>query len=119
MNFLMGNGNIHMVKGALPTYTYVWSSDNSITGNGDINGIIAMQHSGAEVEFNLNGNILNSIVMGGGTVTLLNDLQMSTNKVLSGQGKVDLGTHAFKFGYLDKTITDSIYCKEVEGENTQ
>jgi hypothetical protein len=115
VNFLMGNGDIYLRRGTLPLYTYVWGAGNKIRGNGNVGGAVALQNSGAELTFDLNGSVTNSISLGGGKLSLGNDLLLVCDKILVGPGKVDLRAHNLKLGSLDKTWGGSIYWDGTDG----
>jgi hypothetical protein len=115
VNFLMGDGEIFLHKGTLPSYTYIWGSGNTIRGNGSISGLIALQNAAASVSFDLRGSLLTNVAMGGGTVSLSDDLHMSNDKVFTGGGKVDLSSHALELGSVDKIWTSSIYWDGIDG----
>lgn len=115
VNFLMGGGDLFMQKGTLPAYTYIWGTDNSIRGNGNISGLIALQNSSASVNLDLNGSILNNISLGGGTVILDDDLYLAHDKTFLGQGTVDLNTQSLDLGAMDKMWTSTVYWDGTEG----
>jgi len=115
VNFLMGGGDLFMYKGTLPAYTYIWGSNNTIRGNGNISGLVALQDSSASVNFDLNGSFLTDVVLSGGTVILDDDLCFSRDKLFTGEGTVDLGTHSIYMGAVGKTWTGTVYWEGNEG----
>jgi hypothetical protein len=108
-NLLNEDGDIFLTRGTLPLATIVVGANNSIRGGGDVSGPIMLQSPLSEVKLDINGTILNNITMAGGKVSLDRDLFLEGDKVLVGQGTVDLNSHDFKLGALDKTWTGSIY----------
>jgi hypothetical protein len=109
VNFLMGDGDLFMHKGTLPAYTYIWNTNNTIRGSGNISGAIVLQNSAAEAKFDLNGDILTDVTLNAGTVTLDNDLHLTQDNVFAGAGKVVLSDNSLYLGSQDKTWTGSIY----------
>jgi hypothetical protein len=108
-NLLNEGDDIFLTRGTLPLATIVVGANNSIRGSGDVSGPIMLQSPLSEAKLDLSGSILSNITMGGGKVSLNSDLFLEGNKVLVGQGTVDLNSHDFKLGALDKTWTGSIY----------
>jgi len=108
-NLLMSNDEINLLNGTLPAYTYVYGSDNVIRGNGNISGLIALQNSAAELQFNLNGSLLTDVALGGGTVELAKDLEFVGQKKLTGEGKVNLSSYDLSLGNLDTSWTNTIF----------
>jgi hypothetical protein len=108
-NLLNGNQSLIMVSGLLPLVTYVANAGNTITGNGSVAQAIVLQDSNAQLIWALNGNLLSSMVMNGGSLVLSTDLTCGNGVILSGPSTVHLSNNVFSFGQTDLTITDTTY----------
>ena len=105
---LTGGKSLYMTKGSFLPYLSVMNSANYLVGTGDITGLIMLQDSNAELICNLNGSILQSIMMNGGKITLSNDLYLGPNVHFAGEGAVDLSFYQVVFGAADMICTDTI-----------
>lgn len=109
MNLLAGNHTIFLEGGILPAYTFIMGTNNKINGSGGITGGIILSDSTAELQWGVNGVLLNNITMAGGMLNLLCDITLGRGNVLSGNGVVKLGNLNFNIGTQETTWTDDLY----------
>lgn len=102
---LSGNQYIFLTRGTLPFILSVSSTSNTVQGNGNLMGAIALSNSSAQLICNLNGYVLADVTMGGGTLTLSSDLLLGNNVHLLGTGTVQLASHNIELGLSDLSWT--------------
>lgn len=112
---LNGNKEIFVTRGLLPAYAMVQGIGNTIRGNGSISGKTTLLDSDAEIHFDYNGSILNDIDLNGGTVILDDDLKLSQDAIVTGEGKIVLGSSNLCLGTKNNTWTGTAYFDGNEG----
>ncbi|MDR3551443.1 MAG: hypothetical protein P4L31_08610 [Candidatus Babeliales bacterium] len=112
---LAGNQSIFMIKGYIPMYTLVSSTGNAIQGNGNIGGAIILQDSSAELIWGLEGKLLNTMYMNGGSLVLESNFACANGVQFSGPGIIHLGNNSFILGQNDLNWSDAIYWDGSDG----
>ena len=108
-SLLDGNEEVFLEEGSLPLYFLIANSGNLIRGNGNLTGVITLQDGDAELRFNLDGNVQNNIILNGGKITLLNDLEFSLDKYPLGDGEINLSFNDLILGSQELYWTSTIY----------
>lgn len=108
-NLLSGDDELLLMKGLLTAYTQIEGTGNLIHGNGSLSGPITLSDGNAEVQFRLNGPLIEDVNLNGGTVTLLKDLSIRKAYGFSGSGTVNLGTNHLRLGMASRSWTGAIY----------
>ena len=115
-SLLDGNGEVFITKGTLPLYLLIQNSNNVIRGNGSISGLITLADSSAECTFNIQGSMANNIVLNNGSISLSDDIHLTSDKVITGPGTVNLSGESLYLGPKDKDWTSSIYWDSDSGK---
>jgi hypothetical protein len=106
---LSGNQSIFLINGALPLYTLVSGTGNIIEGNGSVAGQVIFQDSNAQLLWGVEGQLLNTMSLNGGQLTLLGDFECANGVQFAGPGIVHLGNVSFNLGQQDLLWPDAIY----------
>lgn len=113
---LSGNQSIFLIKGTLPLYTLVSSTNNVIQGNGNVAGAIILQDSNAALTWGVDGTLQNNIAMNGGTLTLANDLNCMNGVMPTGAGTIHIGLNRVNLGSTDLNWVGSTYWDGLQGQ---
>lgn len=113
--WLDGDSDLLLTRGTYYAYTLVSGSNNSFRGTGDIANPIILSDPSASVGFNLNGRVLSSIQMNGGTVQLNGEMHLANDATFDGIGTVNLQSNILHTGHRDLTITNTILFQGIDG----
>jgi len=108
-NLLAGNNELFLLNGTLPAVILVQNGGNLVHGGGSLAQQIVLSDSEAAVQFKLNGPLIESVVLNGGTVTLLKELMFNQGYKFVGSGTVELGEHNLLLGPIDQSWAGDIY----------
>lgn len=100
---LNGNDSLFFTKGTLPLALSIQSTGNKVEGNGSMSGPIVLQDSAAALSIGLTGDVLNSVSLNNGKVTLLRDLSLRDDGIMTGPGTVDIATYIMDLPGKDLT----------------
>lgn len=112
---LDGDDEIFLEDGVLLFYLMVKNNNNFISGSGNLSNITTLYNGNASLTLNMDGHILNNIVLNGGTVNLSKNSEFSYDKAFVGTGSVNLSNNNLAFGAKDLSWTGSIYWSGSEG----
>lgn len=99
---LPGNGSMLINSGALAVALLVTGTGNFLGGAGDINLPIIFLNSSAQLSWALTGQLNTNISMNGGNLSLITNLNMGHDVVLSGTSRVDMNNKNVNLG--DTTV---------------
>ena len=105
---LAGGDSLLMRFGMQPFALEVDGVGNSIMGNGCLTGPITLLDGATELTIGFVGLLMNSITLGGGTVTLNGDLDFGLDNHLLGNGLVDMATFRLNLGAKDFVWTATV-----------
>ncbi|KKP35329.1 MAG: hypothetical protein UR26_C0006G0013 [candidate division TM6 bacterium GW2011_GWF2_32_72] len=105
---LGGDHLIELTSGSLPLVLVVQNDGNIIQGLGGFAGYLTLADSNAELSCGFNDLLRSNILMNNGKIILTRDLKLDKDIILTGSGRVDIGTHQFIFGPSDLTWTSTI-----------
>lgn len=108
-NLMNGNDSIFVTAGSNPMYTVVTGTQNYLTGNGAINGLIRLVDSSAQLTIGMDGLINQIIELNGGTIILNQNLHFANSKHFEGAGRIELTGNELVFG-----AQESIWEHEIE-----
>lgn len=107
-NLLNGDGVIHIFDGVYPLGTNVDNTNNVIEGRGNILGSIVLLNGGVELTCDFIGEVQNDIAMNGGKISLLADLELAKDVVVTDSGTIDLSNKILSINLKDKTWTSTV-----------
>lgn len=97
----LGGGQSIILNGALPSITLVSNQGNLISGNGQILAPIILQDANAQLLWRNGGQVSSNILLNGGTLDFLSDLNLGHGISINGPGKVLLNDQNLNIGYVD------------------
>ena len=106
---LNGNEEIFIEEGNLPLYLTALNTGNKLHGSGSMSGAIILGGPGSEIKLGLEGQILNSITLNYGKVTLDKDTYLSSNNFFTGSGTVNLSNKELNLGNQEFATNSVIY----------
>jgi len=107
LNLLGGDDSIFITQGTYNLGTVISGQNNSILGDGAVSGPIFFMNSSAHLKWSLNGPLLANMKLNGGLLTLLQNMYLGQNTLVS-NGQVDMNSNSLFFGSKSLVILDDM-----------